>query len=137
MHDPLDTSIVRHLLRVRADWDRESDARYYRVSGGGTDTRQTRTCLANRLSVYFCGLPGSGKSTLARAVARRYNAVYLRIDTVEQALRDLCSVDVQGEGYRLAYRIASDNLRLGHSVVADSCNPIERPGRSGAGRARL
>jgi len=73
----------------------------------------------------FAGLPGSGKSTLAQAVARHYNAVYLRIDTVEQALRDLCSVNVQGEGYRLAYRIASDNLHLDRSVVADSCNPIE------------
>jgi predicted kinase len=73
----------------------------------------------------FSGLPGSGKSTIAQLVAPRLNAVYLRIDTIEQGLRDLCSVDVQGEGYRLAYRIASDNLRLGLSVVADSCNPIE------------
>jgi predicted kinase len=73
----------------------------------------------------FSGLPGSGKSTLAQLVAPRLNAVYLRIDTFEQGLRDLCSVDVQGVGYRLAYRIASDNLRLGLSVVADSCNPIE------------
>lgn len=72
----------------------------------------------------FSGLPGSGKSTLARKVARRTRALYLRIDTVEQGLRDLCAVDVQGEGYRLSYRIASDNLRLGMSVVADSCNPI-------------
>jgi predicted kinase len=40
-------------------------------------------------------------------------------------LRDLCSIDVQGEGYRLAYRVAADSLRLGISVVADSCNPIE------------
>jgi len=62
---------------------------------------------------------------LSQAVARQFEAVYLRIDTIEQGLRDLCSVDVQGEGYRLAYRIASDNLRLGRSVVADSCNPIE------------
>lgn len=73
----------------------------------------------------FSGLPASGKSTLAQAVARQFDAVYLRIDTIEQALRELCAVDVQGEGYRLAYRIASDNLRLGLSVVADSCNPIE------------
>ena len=73
----------------------------------------------------FSGLPGTGKSTLSRTVARQLNAVYLRIDTIEQGLRDLCSIDVQGEGYRLAYRIASDNLRLGVSVVADSCNPIE------------
>src|SRR5262249_32594478 len=39
--------------------------------------------------------------------------------------RDLCHTKVEGEGYRLAYRVASDNLRLGNSVVADSCNPIE------------
>lgn len=73
----------------------------------------------------FSGLPGSGKSTLSQLVARHLNAFYLRIDTLEQALRDLCAFDVQSEGYRLAYRIASDNLRLGLSVVADSCNPIE------------
>jgi len=73
----------------------------------------------------FSGLPGTGKSTLSQLVARQLKAVYLRIDTIEQGLRELCSFDVQGEGYRLAYRIASDNLRLGLSVVADSCNPIE------------
>jgi predicted kinase len=73
----------------------------------------------------FSGLPGAGKSTLAQSLARETGAVYLRIDTIEQALRDLCAVDVQGEGYRLAYRVAADNLRLGSSVVADSCNPIE------------
>ena len=73
----------------------------------------------------FAGLPGSGKSTLAQELATRVDAAYLRIDTIEQALRDLCAVDVQGEGYRLAYRVAADNLRLGRSVVADSCNPIE------------
>src|SRR5262245_50439265 len=82
--------------------------------------------MADEPTLYvFAGLPGSGKSTLAKAVSHQYNAVYLRIDTIEQALRELCSIDVQGEGYRLAYRIASDNLKLGRDVVADSCNPIE------------
>jgi predicted kinase len=73
----------------------------------------------------FSGLPGTGKTTLARLLARHMGAVYLRIDTVEQGLRDLCGVKVEGEGYRLSYRVAADNLNLGHSVVADSCNPIE------------
>lgn len=73
----------------------------------------------------FSGLPGTGKTTLARRLAERLKATYLRIDTVEQGLRDLCAIDVQGEGYGLAYRVAADNLRLGVSVVADSCNPIE------------
>jgi len=73
----------------------------------------------------FSGLPGSGKSTLSQLLAAHVGAAYVRIDTIEQALREVCSIDVQGEGYRLAYRVAADNLRLGISVVADSCNPIE------------
>lgn len=73
----------------------------------------------------FSGLPASGKSTLAQEIAKQTQSVYLRIDTIEQALRDLYRIDVQGEGYGLAYRIAADNLRLGLSVVADSCNPVE------------
>ena len=72
----------------------------------------------------FSGLPASGKSTLAKLIAKEYNAIYLRIDTVEQGLRDLCNWEVQGEGYELSYRIASDNLRLGQNVVSDSCNPV-------------
>lgn len=55
----------------------------------------------------------------------RMQAVHLRIDTVEQGLRDLCGVPVTSEGYRLCYRIAADNLRVGMSVIADSCNPLE------------
>ena len=66
------------------------------------------------------GLPGTGKTSLARRLARHLGAVYLRIDTVEQALRDLCSFEVEGEGYRLAYRVAADNLKLGVSVVIDT-----------------
>jgi predicted kinase len=73
----------------------------------------------------FSGLPGTGKTTLSQQLASRIKAVYLRIDTVEQAFRDLCGIAVETEGYRLAYRIAADNLRLGVSVVADSCNPVE------------
>ena len=73
----------------------------------------------------FSGLPGSGKTTLSQALASRVGVAHLRIDTIEQALRDLCSVEVQGEGYRLAYRVAGDILRSGVGVTADSCNPIE------------
>jgi predicted kinase len=48
------------------------------------------------------GLPGTGKTTISQLLAQRITAVHLRIDTVEQALRDLCSVKVEGEGYRLS-----------------------------------
>lgn len=73
----------------------------------------------------FSGLPATGKTTLAMLLAKHLKASYLRIDTIEQALRDLCGLKVQGEGYRLAYRVAADNLKPGNCVVADSCNPIE------------
>lgn len=72
----------------------------------------------------FSGLPGSGKTILSQMLACHLSAVYLRIDTIEQALRDLCSIRIGGEGYRLSYRVAADNLRLGNNVIADSCNPI-------------
>jgi len=72
----------------------------------------------------FAGLPGSGKSTIAQMLSTHLNCAFLRIDTLEQALRELCSVNVEGEGYGLAFRVAADNLKLGVNVVADSCNPI-------------
>ncbi|HWB53323.1 MAG TPA: AAA family ATPase [Tepidisphaeraceae bacterium] len=72
----------------------------------------------------FAGMPGVGKTTLARLLARNLRAAYLRIDTVEQALRDQDINPSGPEGYVVAYRIAADNLQLGISVVADSVNPI-------------
>jgi len=73
----------------------------------------------------FSGLPGAGKSTLAQRLASKLGCVYLRIDTIEQSIRDLYSLTVEGEGYQISYRIAGDNLKIGISVVADSCNPVE------------
>lgn len=79
----------------------------------------------NPILYIFSGLPGTGKTTWSRLLARHIRAAHIRIDTIEQALKDLCATDIQGEGYRLAYRVASDILSAGVSVAADSCNPIE------------
>jgi len=73
----------------------------------------------------FGGLPGTGKTTLARHLAAQIRAVHLRIDTIEQALRDTGSLLSGAEGYVVAYRLAADNLRLGLDVIADSVNAIE------------
>ena len=48
----------------------------------------------------------------------------LRIDTVEQALRNV-GLTVSGpEGYLVARDLAEDNLRIGHTVIVDSVNPL-------------
>lgn len=73
----------------------------------------------------FGGLPGTGKTALSQRLTREKKAVYLRIDTIEHALREAGIILDGPEGYTTAYRIAGDNLRLGRVVVADSVNPLE------------
>jgi predicted kinase len=72
--------------------------------------------------VVLSGLPGVGKTTIGRRVAACLGAVHLRIDAIEQALRNAGS-EVEAEGYCVAYAVAEDNLRLGRIVVADCVNP--------------
>ena len=51
---------------------------------------------AMKASLYvFSGLPGTGKTILSQRLANQIKAVHLRIDTVEQALRDLCGIAVE------------------------------------------
>ncbi|KTD45460.1 shikimate kinase [Legionella quinlivanii] len=77
------------------------------------------------------GLPGTGKSTIARQLAKTIEAVYLRIDSIEQAIKNASQYSNQGgiqviaEGYMTAYAIAKDNLEIGLTVVTDSVNPVE------------
>lgn len=79
--------------------------------------------------IIFGGLPGCGKSTIAQRLAGQINALYLRVDSIEQAIRStgILSPDpeIEPAGYMAIYRFAADNLCLGHCVIADSVNPLE------------
>ena len=70
------------------------------------------------------GLPGVGKSALARSLARRLGAVHLRIDTIEQSMRNAGFTVSGPEGYLAARDLAEDNLRVGGTVIVDSVNPL-------------
>lgn len=91
----------------------------------------------------LAGLPGVGKTTIARELAPRLVAVHLRIDSIEEAIRRSpahAAVPMGDAGYRVAYALAEDNLRLGHTVIADSVNPwpeTRDAWRAVAGRAEV
>lgn len=76
--------------------------------------------------IVFAGLPGVGKSTLARGLAKELGATWLRIDSIEQAMREGIELpqDIGPAGYFVAYRLAADNLWLGGMVIADSVNSL-------------
>lgn len=71
----------------------------------------------------FGGLPGTGKTTVARELTARLGASYIRIDTIEQALR-AAGREVGVLGYVMANDLAADNLRLGRTTIVDCLNPV-------------
>jgi predicted kinase len=81
--------------------------------------------MSNLIS--FSGFPGVGKTTVARALAQKIGATYIRVDSIETALKNssLQLHPAEDAGYLAAVAVAKDNLALGLDVVADTVNPIE------------
>ena len=100
------------------------------MKNGAATTAKTKAISgAARMAcvlIILAGLPGTGKTTIARELARQLRAVHVRIDSIEQAIREsgVVVASLYDAGYRAAYAVAEDNLRLGHTVIADSVNPL-------------
>jgi predicted kinase len=77
--------------------------------------------------IIFGGRSGVGKTTISKELARQLGAVHVRIDSIEQAIRDSGTVTepLNDIGYRVGYAVAEDNLLLGRTVIADSVNPLQ------------
>jgi predicted kinase len=74
--------------------------------------------------VVLAGLPASGKSSIARELAKRSGAVWLRVDSMDQAIwaSGTAPLDLRDWTYRAAQAVAADNLSLGRDVIADCVN---------------
>ena len=59
--------------------------------------------------IIFGSLPGAGKTAIAQELACQLGAVHLRIDTIEQAIRDTgaFSQPLDDAGYRIGYAVGS------------------------------
>jgi predicted kinase len=77
--------------------------------------------------VVLAGLPGTGKSAIAAPLARRLQAAYLRIDTIEQSLVNSGELSAAPYvvGYLTGYALAADQLRVGLSTVVECVNPLK------------
>ncbi len=60
--------------------------------------------IPSPMLIIFGGLPATGKTTIAKELARQIGATYLRIDTIEQAIRDRIGDTIPLVGYRLPHR---------------------------------
>jgi adenylate kinase family enzyme len=99
------------------------------------------TAEGKAIRITFAGLPGVVKTALARKLARQIGATYLRIDSMEQAIRpiEVRSPDTQEHRRRVETRIAGiPGLRLPtwDEAVSRECGPWERDplGLDAAGR---
>lgn len=81
---------------------------------------------APAMLIVFAGLPGTGKTTISRAVAKALTATHLRVDIIEQAIRDagVLAGTIGASGYAVALALAGANLGDERVVVADCVNPV-------------
>jgi predicted kinase len=74
--------------------------------------------------------PATGKTIIARELTRRLAASYLRIDTIEQRLRE-AGLAVGASGYVVANALAAENLLIGRTVMRTASTRSPRAAMAG------
>lgn len=80
------------------------------------------------LLIVMSGLPGSGKSTIAEWLAERLNLPVFSVDPIESAIIKAGiqrSFETGVAAYQVAEALASEQLKLGNSVIIDAVNAEE------------
>jgi predicted kinase len=73
--------------------------------------------------IITCGLPGVGKSTIAEGISRELNILVLSVDPIESVIIQSGiekSFETGLAAYKVAETIASETLKLDHSVIIDA-----------------
>ena len=85
--------------------------------------------MTSQKLIVMSGLPASGKSTVADGLARHVSMPVFSVDPIEAAMwRGGVPKDQTGiAAYEVAVALAGEQLRLGHSVIADAVNPVDAP----------
>ncbi len=85
--------------------------------------------MTSQKLIVLSGLPGSGKTTVADGLSRHFSLPVFSVDPIEAAMwRGGLPRDQTGiAAYEVAIALAGEQLRLGHSVIADAVNPVEAP----------
>ncbi len=78
--------------------------------------------------IVISGLPGSGKSTVAEAIAKKLQSPLLSVDPVESSILKsgiARSFESGLVAYIVVRTLASEQLKLGMSVIIDAVNPVK------------
>jgi predicted kinase len=78
--------------------------------------------------IVLSGLPGSGKSTIAERLAERLHLTVFSVDPIESAIVKAGiqrSFETGVAAYLVAEALASEQLKLGNSVIIDAVNAEE------------
>lgn len=81
----------------------------------------------DRRLIVTSGLPGSGKSTIAEGLAGALSAPIFSVDPIEAAMwvSGLPKAETGIAAYNVAQALASENLKLGRTVIVDAVNPVD------------